>query len=173
MRMNPGLTGKELLEMTTASTPPEKGKKAPVFSLPDATGKKVALADLKGKCVVLYFYPKDDTPGCTIEAKEFQAALPEFARRGAAVVGVSPDNAASHCKFAGKFGLEFTLLCDEQHAVAEKYGVWVEKSMYGKKYWGVQRATFLIDEQGRIAEAWPKVKPEGHAGEVLEALDRR
>lgn len=159
--------------MATASTLPGKGKKAPAFTLSDGRGNKVALSDFKGKPVVLYFYPKDDTPGCTVEAKGFQAALPEFAKRGAAVLGVSPDNGASHCKFSEKFGLEFPLLADEQHAVAEKYGVWVEKSMYGKKYWGVQRATFLIDEQGRIAEAWPKVKPEGHAVEVLAALDSR
>jgi peroxiredoxin Q/BCP len=118
----------------------------------------------------VYFYPKDDTPGCTVEAKAFQAALPKFAKAGAEILGISPDGIESHCKFADKFGLEFTLLADENHAVAGKYGVWVEKSMYGKKYWGVQRATFLIDSEGRIANVWPKVKPDGHAEEVFAAI---
>lgn len=149
---------------------PKVGSKAPAISLKDGSGKTVKLSDFKGKPVVLYFYPKDDTPGCTVEAKEFQASLKAFENAGAVILGVSPDSQKSHCKFAEKFGLTFTLLCDEDHAVAEKYGLWVEKSMYGKKYMGVQRATFLIDGDGRIAHAWPKVKPEGHAAEVLVAI---
>ncbi len=152
------------------ATIPVEGSKAPVISLKDGQGQTVKLSDLKGSAVVLYFYPKDDTPGCTIEAKEFQENLKAFEKAGAKVIGVSPDNQASHCKFADKFDLAFTLLCDEKHEVAEKYGLWVEKSMYGKKYMGVQRATFLIDADGKIAKAWPKVKPEGHAAEVLAAV---
>lgn len=147
-----------------------KGKKAPAFTLADGAGKKVELADLKGKPVVVYFYPKDDTPGCTVEANEFQAHLKDFEKAGAVILGISPDSCASHKKFADKFGLAFTLLADEDHKVAEKYGVWVQKSMYGKKYWGVQRATFLIDPAGKVANVWPKVKPKGHAAEVLEAV---
>jgi len=156
--------------MATESKIPAEGSKAPAFSLKDGQGATVKLSDLKGAPVVLYFYPKDDTPGCTVEAKEFQSALKSFEKAGAKVIGVSPDNQASHCKFADKFGLKFTLLCDENHAVAEKFGLWVEKSMYGKKYMGVQRATFLIDGDGKISKVWPKVKPEGHAAEVLAAV---
>ena len=146
---------------------PKEGSKAPAISLKDGNGNAVKLSDFKGKFVVLYFYPKDDTPGCTIEANEFQASMADFKKAGAVVIGISPDSEKSHCKFADKFGLKFTLLADEGHLVAEKYGLWVEKSMYGKKYMGVQRATFLIDGDGKIAKAWPKVKPEGHAEEVL------
>ena len=149
---------------------PKVGSKAPAIALRDGSGSTVKLSDFKGKPVVLYFYPKDDTPGCTVEAKEFQASLKAFEKAGAVVIGVSPDSQKSHCKFAEKFGLTFTLLCDEEHAVAEKFGLWVEKSMYGKKYMGVQRATFLIDGDGKIAKVWPKVKPEGHAAEVLSAI---
>ena len=149
----------------------QEGKKAPAFQVLAASGRKIRLSDLKGKAVVLYFYPKDDTPGCTIEAREFQAALPEFTKRGAIVLGVSPDDVKSHCRFGEKFGLEFDLLADTDHALAEKYGVWVEKSMYGKTYMGIQRATFLIDAEGKLARIWPKVKPEGHAAEVLDAID--
>ncbi|MCC6797487.1 MAG: thioredoxin-dependent thiol peroxidase [Candidatus Hydrogenedentes bacterium] len=149
---------------------PKVGTKAPAISVKDGAGKTVKLSDFNGKPVVLYFYPKDDTPGCTVEAKEFQASMKTFEKAGAVVIGVSPDSQKSHCKFAEKFGLTFTLLCDEDHAVAEKYGLWVEKSMYGKKYMGVQRATFLIDGDGKIAKVWPKVKPEGHAAEVLAAI---
>ena len=152
------------------SAMPAQGQKAPAIELKSATGEKVNLAGLKGKPVVVYFYPKDDTPGCTVEAKGFQAALPKFTKAGAEILGISPDGVDSHCKFADKYGLDFPLLADEHHAVAEKYGVWVEKNMYGKKYWGVQRATFLIDAQGKIARVWPKVKPEGHAEEVLAAI---
>ena len=149
---------------------PEAGKKAAAFDLPSQTGDKVSLSALKGHPVVVYFYPRDDTPGCTIEAKEFQAQRKAYDKVGTAVVGISTDTIASHDKFACKYGLEFTLLADEDHKVAEKYGVWVEKNRYGKKSWGIQRATFLIDAAGRIAKVWPKVKPEGHAEEVLEAI---
>lgn len=149
---------------------PSEGKKAPAITLKSGNGETVKLPDFKGKLVVLYFYPKDDTPGCTVEANDFQANIKAFERAGAVVLGVSPDSEKSHCKFADKFGLQFTLLADEKHEVAEKYGVWVEKSMYGKKYMGVQRATFLIDGEGKIAKVWPKVKPDGHAKEVLEAI---
>ncbi|NUM54655.1 MAG: thioredoxin-dependent thiol peroxidase [Candidatus Hydrogenedentes bacterium] len=152
---------------------PTEGAKSPAFSLKSANGETVKLSGFKGKCVVLYFYPKDDTPGCTVEANEFQANAKAFEKAGAVVIGVSPDSEKSHCKFADKFGLTLTLLADEKHEVAEKYGVWVEKSMYGRKYMGVQRATFLIDENGRIAKVWPKVKPEGHAKEVLDAIKSR
>jgi peroxiredoxin Q/BCP len=149
---------------------PKEGQKAPAFQLPASSGKTVKLADFKGNPVVLYFYPRDDTPGCTVEAKGFQAHRKQFEELGAAVVGVSPDSADSHCKFAGKHNLSFTLLSDEAHTVAERYGVWVEKNMYGKKRMGIQRATFLIDGAGKLARVWPKVKPDGHAQEVLDAL---
>ncbi len=149
---------------------PKEGSKAPAITLKGGNGDTVKLSDFKGKFVVLYFYPKDDTPGCTIEAKEFQASLAAFKKAGAVVIGISPDSEKSHCKFADKFGLKFTLLADEGHVVTEKYGLWVEKSMYGKKYMGVQRATFLIGGDGKIVKVWPKVKPEGHAKEVLDAI---
>lgn len=150
---------------------PEAGKKAPAFSLPSHRGGTVKLSQFKGRPVVLFFYPKDNTPGCTVEAKGFQAALASLTKHGAAVLGVSPDSVASHCKFAEKFGLDFDLLADTEHAAAQKYGVWVEKNMYGKKFMGIQRATFLIDAAGKIAKVWPKVKPDQHATEVLAALD--
>ncbi|MCC6490302.1 MAG: thioredoxin-dependent thiol peroxidase [Candidatus Hydrogenedentes bacterium] len=149
---------------------PAVGTKAPAIELPASTGKKVKLSDFKGKPVVVYFYPKDNTPGCTVEAKGFQARFSEFQKVGAVILGISPDSVETHCKFAGKFGLEFILLADEDHQVAENYGVWVEKSMYGKKYMGIQRATFLVDATGKLAQTWPKVKPEGHAEEVLKAI---
>ncbi len=157
--------------MPSAPKPmPTESAKAPAIDLKSADGNRVKLSDFNGRPVVVYFYPKDDTPGCTVEAKGFQAHLGKFQKAGAAVLGISPDGIESHCRFADKYGLKFTLLADEKHAVAEKYGVWVEKSMYGKKYWGVQRATFLVDGSGRIAKVWPKVKPEGHAEEVLSAI---
>jgi len=149
---------------------PLEGAKAPSITLKASTGRTVKLSDFKGKPIVLYFYPKDDTPGCTVEAKEFQANLKAFQKVGAIILGISPDDEKSHCRFSEKYGLKFTLLSDEEHQVAKRYGVWVQKSMYGKKYMGVQRATFLIDRNGRIAKVWPKVKPEGHAEEVLAAL---
>lgn len=150
---------------------PAVGKKAPAFKVEGSNGEVVSLTVLKGKRVVLYFYPKDDTPGCTIEAQEFRASLKDFEKKNAVVLGVSPDDVKSHCKFIKKFDLNFDLLADTDHSMCEAYGVWVEKSMYGKKYMGVQRATFLIDETGKLAKVWPKVKPEGHAAEVLAALD--
>jgi peroxiredoxin Q/BCP len=153
-----------------ATAIPTAGKKAPAFTMTSDLGEKVSLASLKGKKVVLYFYPKDDTPGCTVEAKEFRDAVKDFEKAGAVIFGVSPDDEKSHCKFRDKFDLNFRLLVDAEHAVADKYGLWVEKSMYGKKYMGVQRATFLIDGTGKIAEAWPKVTPAGHAAEVLAAV---
>jgi peroxiredoxin Q/BCP len=148
----------------------KSGSKAPAFTLPSDAGTTVKLADLSGQKVVLYFYPKDDTTGCTVEACEFRDHWAEVKRAGAVVLGVSPDGVASHAKFKTKFKLPFPLLADEDHQVAEKYGVWGEKSMYGRKYFGIRRTTFLIDETGRIAKVFEKVKPNGHAEEVLEAL---
>ncbi len=149
---------------------PLEGKKAPAFTLESSAGKKVKLSDFKGSLVVLYFYPKDNTSGCTVEAREFRDAIPEFDKVGAVVLGVSPDSVASHCNFIDKHELNFLLLSDPDHVAAEKYGVWVEKNMYGKKYMGVQRATFLIGEDGKVRRAWPKVKPRGHAQEVFDAI---
>jgi len=149
----------------------EVGKKAPAFKLPAIPEGPISLSQFKGqKNVVLYFYPRDDTPGCTTEACDFRDGIARFKSLDTVVLGVSPDTTKSHQKFADKFSLPFPLLADEDHAVCEKYGVWVEKSMYGKKYMGVQRATFLIDKQGKIAAVWPKVKVDGHAAEVTEAV---
>jgi Peroxiredoxin len=148
----------------------EDGSPAPDFSLTSDTGETVTLSALRGKPVVLYFYPKDDTPGCTTQACGIRDAYGEFERRGAVVLGVSPDSEGSHVKFKQKYDLPFTLLADPDHAVAEAYGVWVEKSMYGKKYMGVERSTFVIDADGTVAKAMRKVKPETHADEVLAAL---
>ena len=146
------------------------GDKAPPFSLQSDSGKKVALKDLKGQPVVLYFYPKDDTPGCTVEACEFRASWDDVQGEGAALFGLSPDGVASHLKFKQKYDLPFPLLADEDHAVATAYGAWGEKSMYGRKYQGILRTTFVIDKAGRIAKVFEKVKPKGHAAQVLEAL---
>ena len=148
----------------------EKGKSAPDFELKASDGKIVSLKHYRGNAVVLYFYPKDDTPGCTIEACEFGEEQRHFDKSGALILGISPDSVESHNKFIAKFKLPFLLLADEEHKVAEKYGVWVEKNNFGHKYMGVQRSTFLIDAQGVVVEAWPKVKAEGHAAEVLEAV---
>ena len=150
---------------------PAVGDVAPDVALPDASGTIHRLADQRGRWTVLYFYPKDDTPGCTVEACEFRDANETIVERGADVWGVSPQGAQSKRAFSEKFGLPFTLLADEDHSVAEEYGSWVEKQNYGKTYWGVARRTFLIDPNGRVAKVWPKVKPEGHAAEVLAALD--
>ena len=143
---------------------------APDFELPADDGEPVRLSALRGRRVVLYFYPRADTPGCTTEACEFRDLHPQLSAEGAVVLGVSPDPVEAVRKFREKFDLPFHLLADADHAVAEAYGVWKEKSMYGKKYWGVERTTFLIDEQGRIARVHHKVKPEGHAREVLGEL---
>ena len=155
--------------MADTSTLPAKGNRAPVFALESNEGTKVKSAELKGNAYVVYFYPKDMTPGCTTEAQEFRDLMGHFEKLGIAVFGVSPDGVESHCKFIEKQQLNFALLVDADHALAEKYGLWVEKSMYGRKYWGVQRATFLVDSDGKIAQVWPKVKPKGHAAEVLTA----
>lgn len=148
----------------------EKGDVAPDFALPADDGSVVRLGDLKGSKVILYFYPKDDTSGCTTQACELRDALPRIDERGALVLGVSPDPITSHVKFKNKYQLNFPLLSDEDHQTAEAYGVWKEKSMYGKKYWGIERSTFIIDEEGILREVWRKVSPKGHAQRVKEAL---
>jgi peroxiredoxin Q/BCP len=145
------------------------GDKAPDFTLPADGGDTLRLSALKGKPVVLYFYPKDDTSGCTAEACAFRDQLPDFSKAKATVLGVSRDSVASHDKFKKKYGLTFPLLADEDGKVTEAYGTWVEKSMYGRKYMGIDRATFLIDGKGIIRGVWRKVKVPGHAEEVLEA----
>ena len=147
----------------------QDGDKAPDFKLPTDSGETLALSRLTGKPVVLYFYPKDDTSGCTAEAKDFTRLAPDFRKAGVEVIGVSPDSVESHAKFRRKHDLSIRLAADADKAVALAYGVWVEKSMYGRKYMGVERATFLIDKQGRIARSWRKVKVPGHAAEVLTA----
>jgi peroxiredoxin Q/BCP len=149
----------------------EVGDKAPDFSLPADGGGKVSLKELRGKTVVLYFYPRDDTPGCTAEACAFRDSLPDFSKVKAQVVGISRDSVASHDKFKRKFKLSFPLVSDEDGKVTEAYGVWVEKSMYGKKYMGIERATFLIDAKGMIRNIWRKVKVPGHAEQVLKAAE--
>ncbi len=148
----------------------EPGKKAPAFSLPDQAGATHSLADYAGQPVVVYFYPKDDTPGCTKQSCAFQDNLPKFRKSRAAVLGVSGLNSASKAKFAGKYGLTFPLLADEDHSVMEQFGVWQEKSMYGRKYMGVARTTYLIGPDGRVARRWDGVKVDGHAEEVLAAV---
>ncbi len=148
----------------------EVGKKAPAFTLPDANNKKVSLKDFLGKKIVLYFYPKDNTSGCTKEACDFRDAMPDFSKVAAVVIGVSPDSPESHRKFIEKNNLNFILLSDVNKKVLEKYGVWKEKSMYGRKYMGVERTTVIIDEKGRIVKIFPKVKVKGHAEQVLKAL---
>ncbi|MFL5680888.1 MAG: thioredoxin-dependent thiol peroxidase [Chloroflexota bacterium] len=150
---------------------PAQGDPAPEVALPDETGAIHRLSDQRGRWTILYFYPKDDTPGCTVEACEFRDTNETIRDRGAEVWGVSPQNGASKKAFREKFNLPFTLLADEDHKVAEAYGSWVEKQNYGKTYWGTARTTFLVDPAGRIARVWPKVKPEGHAAEVLAALE--
>ncbi|MBX9591898.1 MAG: peroxiredoxin [Hyphomonadaceae bacterium] len=145
------------------------GDKAPDFALPTDGGEALELSRLEGQLVVLYFYPKDDTSGCTLEARDFSRLAPEFRKAGVEVVGLSPDSVASHAKFRNKYDLAVRLAADTDKAVANAYGVWVEKSMYGRKYMGVERSTFLIDKAGRIAKAWRKVKVSGHAEEVLAA----
>jgi thioredoxin-dependent peroxiredoxin len=150
---------------------PEAGDRAPEIALPDEAGTVHRLADQRGRWTIVYFYPKDDTPGCTVEACEFRDANETIHERGADVWGISPQGAKSKRAFREKFGLPFILLADEDHTIAEAYGSWVEKVNYGKTYMGVARTTFLVDPEGRIARTWPKVKPEGHAAEVIAALD--
>ena len=148
----------------------EEGDPAPIFTAEAQDGKTVSLQELKGKAVVLYFYPKDDTPGCTKEACAFRDSFDEFKSAGAVVLGVSPDSAASHEKFSRKFNLPFDLLADPEKKIVQDYGVWGEKSFMGRNYLGVHRVTFLIAPDGRIARIWPAVKPEHHSAEVLDAL---
>jgi len=148
----------------------DPGKKAPAFKLKDQAGTVHALADLSGRPVVLYFYPKDDTPGCTTESCEFQSLLPKFAKSKAEVLGVSILDEKSKAKFATKHGLTFPLLADADHGVAEKYGVWQEKMRYGRKYMGIVRTTYLIGPDGKVARRWDKVQVEGHAAEVAAAI---
>ena len=152
-------------------TIPAEGAPAPDFTLSDETGTPHRLSAQRGRWVVLYFYPTDDTPGCTVEACEFRDANDEILGRNAVVWGVSPQGAKSKAAFKSKYELPFTLLADEDHAVADSYGTWVEKKNYGKTYFGVGRTTFLIDPEGRIARVWRKVTPRGHAAEVLAELD--
>ena len=146
------------------------GAVAPDFTLGTDYGPALTLSDLRGQPVVLFFYPKDDTPGCTTEACEFRDVFPRFEATEAVVLGISPDSVESHRRFKEKFSLPFTLLADTEHRVAEAYGVWKEKSMFGKSYMGVERTTFVIDATGRVARVFPKVKVEGHAAEVLETV---
>jgi peroxiredoxin Q/BCP len=145
------------------------GSRAPSFSLPATDGQTITLEGLKGRKAVLYFYPKDDTSGCTLEAQNFQALKRDFAAVDTEIIGVSPDGLKSHDKFRSKYGLDFTLASDEGKTMLEAYGVWAQKSMYGRTYMGVERTTVLIDRDGTVARVWPKVRVPGHAEEVLEA----
>ena len=148
----------------------EEGKRAPAWKLPSSDGGDVSLASFKGKPLVMYFYPKDDTPGCTIEAKDFHAANKRLAKLGAAVVGISRDSIASHCKFRDKYRLNFPLLSDPDTTVSQKYGAWGEKNMYGKKSMGIIRSTVIIDADGKVAKVFRKVKVAGHVDKVIEAM---
>lgn len=152
-----------------AGPKPHVGDRAPAFTLPTDGDGKVQLSKLKGKKVVVYFYPKDDTPGCTKEANGFQEKLKDFAKLDAEIIGISKDPPAKHDKFKDKYGLTFTLASDEDGKIVEKYGSWVEKNMYGRKYMGIDRSTFLIDETGKVQGVWRKVKVPGHVDEVLAA----
>ena len=148
----------------------EEGQMAPAFDLPADDGKRVSSKGLKGGLAVLYFYPKDDTSGCTLEAQQFSELMGKFQSHKARVIGISPDSVTSHCKFRDKYGLSVTLAADEDKSVCKAYGVWVEKKMYGKTYLGVERTTVLVDAQGRIRRIWHKVKAPGHAADVLAAV---
>lgn len=150
---------------------PEIGLKAPDFTLPTDVGATLSLQELKGKNVILYFYPKDDTSGCTAQACQFRDMLPNFSGINTVILGVSRDSVKSHQKFRDKHGLTFSLLADESGEVCQRYGVWVEKSMYGRKYFGIERTTFLIDASGIIRQIWSKVKVPGHAEAILKALE--
>ncbi len=148
----------------------EEGKPAPDFELTTDSGERVKLSDFRGRPVVLYFYPKDDTPGCTTQACGFRDTYSEFEQRGAVVLGVSPDDEASHVRFKEKYSLPFTLLADPEHEAAEKYGVWGERNFAGRKYMGIKRSTFVIDADGNVVKTMHNVKPDGHPEKVLEAL---
>jgi peroxiredoxin Q/BCP len=148
----------------------EKGDVAPRFTLDSDEGERVSLSDFEGRRVVLYFYPKDNTPGCTTQACDLRDEVPSFEAVDAVILGVSPDSVASHRKFKAKYGLNFTLLADTEHEVAEAYGVWQQKSMFGRKYHGIVRSTFLIGTDGRIEEVWRRVSPRGHAELLTERL---
>jgi thioredoxin-dependent peroxiredoxin len=148
----------------------QEGKPAPDFELQSDAGETVRLSDFRGTPVVLYFYPKDDTPGCTAEAREFRDTYDTYRERGVEILGVSPDDVASHGKFKSKYSLPFTLLADPDHKAAEAYGVWEKRSRYGKTYFGINRSTFLIDADGNVARAMKGIKPAGHAAAVLEQL---
>ena len=148
----------------------EKGSKAPDFTLPADDGSQVTLSDLRGKKVLIYFYPKDDTPGCTTQARDLRDRMPDLEAEGAVVLGISPDSVKSHQKFKKKYGLNFPLLADEDHKVAEEYGAWGERNLYGIKTTGIIRSSFLIDEQGRITEEWRRVKAKEHADWLMEKL---
>ncbi len=150
----------------------KEGLKAPDFKLPTSNGQTISLNDLKGKNIVIYFYPKDDTPGCTVEACGFRDSFKEIEKLDTVILGVSPDNTSSHEKFIKKFNLPFILLADTDKKMCQEYGVWVEKSMYGKKYMGVARSTFIINKKGNIAKIFEKVKPEGHNKEVIETIKK-
>jgi peroxiredoxin Q/BCP len=169
-RKAPGLTRFARAACLTGMSELAVGAAAPAFSAPDQSGKIGSLSDFKGKTVVLYFYPKDDTPGCAVQACAFRDGHAAFAKKKAVVLGVSPDNAKSHVKFIEKFTLPFPLLSDGDHRIAEVYGVWVEKSMYGRKYMGMERSTFVIGPDGKLKAIHRKVKPETHSAEVLAAL---
>ena len=147
-----------------------EGDAAPEFSLPDSTGKQVSLSDFRGRTVLVYFYPAAGTPGCTKQACGIRDNYDAFGERGAVVLGISPDDESSHVKFKQKYGLPFTLLADPDHKVADQYGVWGERSLYGKKYMGIERSTFVIDAEGNVAKVMRRVKPDTHAEQVLDAL---
>ena len=147
------------------------GEPAPDFRLPADNGTTVSLADFRGKKVILYFYPKDDTPGCTSQACGFRDAYPQIEEKNAVVIGVSPDSVKSHQKFKTKYDLPFLLVADEDHQLAEAYGVWGEKSMYGKRYFGIERTTFLINQTGKIIAVWRKVKVKNHVQEIIEKIE--
>lgn len=149
------------------------GDTAPAFSLPNDKGHNVSLNDFEGKKLVLYFYPRDDTPGCTTEGQDFAALYEDFQAANTEILGVSKDSVASHDKFRCKFNFPFALISDENGSICEDYGVWIEKNMYGKNYMGIQRATFLIDEKGKIAHIWPKVSVKNHVAEVLESAQKQ
>jgi peroxiredoxin Q/BCP len=149
----------------------KKGDKAPIFTLPDGNKKKVSLSDYKSKYVIIYFYPKDNTPGCTVEAREFTKSIDDFSQLDSEIIGISADSPESHMKFTNKHDLKLTLLSDEDHRVMEDYGAWGIKKMYGKEYWGIIRSTFLVDPDGKIAEAWYNVKVKGHVDKVKAVLE--